>query len=310
LDENGLIDRNRLLPRKELNIVMDNCSGQNKNRFVLRLAPLFVELKYYRQVNIIFLVAGHTKNAADCLFNLLKILYRKSQVYTMEHLVDVLNKNQYVECVKVEKEDFYNFGQYEDREYSSSPLSGHTNKYHLFYLSDAKPGVLFAKDSNNSLIEHRMDLVKGPEERQHEILNDFDINELDKMDDVEGIRKIKQVEFYKKWRKHIPEQYKSPLYDNPGEDVLQSVKDDRKTKKVFLENKHLKERAVAQTGKLASRKSPTKKPAEETIRKQPAKKRKAPPASNSRTAKTSSTVVVMKRKTNKQKETTEKQQKP
>jgi hypothetical protein len=64
LDKEALINRDRP-PRKELNIVMDNCGGQNKNRYVLRLATLFVELDYYLQVNIIFLVAGHTKNAAD-----------------------------------------------------------------------------------------------------------------------------------------------------------------------------------------------------------------------------------------------------
>jgi hypothetical protein len=54
---------------------------------------------------MIFLVAGHTKNAADCLFNLLKIAYRKSQVYTMEQLGEILNQNEYVECIRVGKED-------------------------------------------------------------------------------------------------------------------------------------------------------------------------------------------------------------
>jgi hypothetical protein len=44
---------------------MDNCGGQNKNKYVLRLATLFVELEYYQRVNIIFLVAGHIQNAAD-----------------------------------------------------------------------------------------------------------------------------------------------------------------------------------------------------------------------------------------------------
>jgi hypothetical protein len=47
LDEQRLINRDDMGARKELNIVMDNCGGQNKNRYVLRLAPLFVELKYY-----------------------------------------------------------------------------------------------------------------------------------------------------------------------------------------------------------------------------------------------------------------------
>jgi hypothetical protein len=47
LDNEGLIKRHGRGSRKELNIVMDNCGGQNKNRFVIRLACLYVELWYY-----------------------------------------------------------------------------------------------------------------------------------------------------------------------------------------------------------------------------------------------------------------------
>ena len=54
---------------KELNFVMDNCGGQNKNRMVLRLAPYLVENGFFRVVNIIFLVRGHTKNPCDRMSN-------------------------------------------------------------------------------------------------------------------------------------------------------------------------------------------------------------------------------------------------
>ena len=30
-------------PMKELNIIMDNCAGQNKNRMVIRTAPYLIE---------------------------------------------------------------------------------------------------------------------------------------------------------------------------------------------------------------------------------------------------------------------------
>jgi hypothetical protein len=112
---------------------MDNCGGQNKNKYVLRLAPLLVELRHYRRVNIIFLVAGHTKNAADRLFNLLKVAYRKQQVFTMEQLTDVLNKNQYVECIKVDKEDFFDFGKFKDQVYRKNALSGQTKRHQFFF---------------------------------------------------------------------------------------------------------------------------------------------------------------------------------
>ncbi len=56
----------------ELNILFDNCSGQNKNNTFLRLAPYMVELGCFKSINFVFLVVGHTKNSADMLLNNLK----------------------------------------------------------------------------------------------------------------------------------------------------------------------------------------------------------------------------------------------
>jgi hypothetical protein len=251
LDNEGLILR-RERPRKELNIVMDNCGGQNKNKFVIRLAPLLCELKYYQQVNIIFLVAGHTKNAADQLFNLLKMLYRKSQCFTLDQLQQVLDTNQYVECIKVGPNDFKNMGQFEDDLYSTNPLSGNTKKYQLFYAPMDNPGVLYAKESNEAVNVQEMNLKKGHDITREQILQDFDFQELPQLNNVEGIRQIKQVELFSKWRKHVPDEYKSLLYDNPGEDIIQSVKDNRKKKKQYQQDEQRNLEAAEAQGILAS----------------------------------------------------------
>jgi hypothetical protein len=237
---------------------MDNCRGQNKNKYVLRLATLFVELEYYRRVNIIFLVAGHTKNAADRLFNLLKNDYRKRQVFTMEQLRELLDGNLYVECIKVGAEDFRDYGKFEDDLYKSNPLSGHTKKYQLFYLMEEEPGVLYGKESSMDTMKHKMDLKKGNDEQRKQMLQDFDVDLIDQLK-TEGIRTIKQVELFTKWRKHVPDEYKSPLYDNPGDDVLQSIKDDRKNKKKYVKECQInKKAAVDATGIMAARKLPLK----------------------------------------------------
>ena len=68
----------------ELNIIFNNCSGQNKNNTVLRLIPYLVELGYFKTVNFIFLVVGHNKNSADMLFNVLKTIYRHKDSRSME----------------------------------------------------------------------------------------------------------------------------------------------------------------------------------------------------------------------------------
>ena len=74
-------------PAKEVNIIMDNCIGQNKNNMVLRLLFFMVSRKLCRVARAIFLVKGHTKNDCDRLFNLMKIDYRKENVYTPEDLL-------------------------------------------------------------------------------------------------------------------------------------------------------------------------------------------------------------------------------
>jgi hypothetical protein len=173
----------------------------------------------------------------------------------MEQLTDVLNTNQYVECVKVGKDDFYDLGEFEDKIYTSAPLSGNTKKYQLFYSSDAEPGILFAKDSNSTLIEYRMDLRKGQAKDRSTALIDFNLEDLTKLE-VPGIRKIKQVELFSKWRKHVPEQYKSPLYDDPGDDVLQAVRDERKSKKEYMKERRIVQEAIESKGVMASQKSP------------------------------------------------------
>ena len=78
----------------ELNIVFDNCCGQNKNNTVLRLAAWIAKLGYFNEVNFIFLIVGHTKNVADRLFNSLKVKYRKQNLYTFDQLAEALGTSR------------------------------------------------------------------------------------------------------------------------------------------------------------------------------------------------------------------------
>ena len=64
--DQGLLDE---MKQYKLTIIMDNCGGQNKNNYVLRLAPYLTMKKYFEKVSILVLVAGHTKNTVDQLFD-------------------------------------------------------------------------------------------------------------------------------------------------------------------------------------------------------------------------------------------------
>jgi len=91
----------------ELTYIADNCAGQNKNKVVVRFLMWLVENKIFPKVTIFFLVKGHTKNAADRMFNLLKYAYHRCNIYTYDELHSKLSENEFVDVSKVSPCDFH-----------------------------------------------------------------------------------------------------------------------------------------------------------------------------------------------------------
>ena len=87
-------------------MVFDNCSGQNKNNTVLKLLVWLTEMRYFKKVNFVFLIVGHTKNAADRIFNLIKVEYPLNNLSTMAQLVRALGKSRHVTIHTSETTDF------------------------------------------------------------------------------------------------------------------------------------------------------------------------------------------------------------
>jgi hypothetical protein len=114
----------------ELNIIFDNCSGQNKNNTVLRLAAWLKQMGYFKKVKFVFLIVGHTKNAADRLFNSLKHEYRKENIFTMQALFDCLSVSDSVMVVPSVAEDFLDYDALFDDIYC--PLTGKVKQNHIF----------------------------------------------------------------------------------------------------------------------------------------------------------------------------------
>ena len=69
LIDNGYIELARTQgPGKRLCLIFDNCAGQNKNRMVVRFAQYLVHTSIFKEIEIIFLITGHTKNICDRRF--------------------------------------------------------------------------------------------------------------------------------------------------------------------------------------------------------------------------------------------------
>ena len=79
---------------------MDNYRGQNKNGTVLKMGAYLVERGWFKKVNFTFLVKGHTKNTCDRMFDLLKVKWHQSNVYTMDQALEVLNAMENVSAIE------------------------------------------------------------------------------------------------------------------------------------------------------------------------------------------------------------------
>ena len=100
-----------------LYVIADNCTGQNKNQTVIRFLLWLVESGYFKKACLSFLVRGHTKNACDRSFNLMKKRFHKQDIYTYDQLLEVLGQHKQVTMVDVESNDFEAWGEYLDTFY-------------------------------------------------------------------------------------------------------------------------------------------------------------------------------------------------
>jgi hypothetical protein len=237
---------------KELNVVFDNCPGQNKNHHVLWLVPYLVEMGYFQAVNFIFLVVGHTKNAADRRFNNLKMIYRKSNVYTFNQLVEVCGKSPHVTVVPVVDGDFMDYDYFFDL--FNGRIAAVT-KSHIFsckrplnvndhgsVYTDGTKLLMCVKESileehptkTTNLIKNNMMLFSadGTEGTLQEAVNSrLDLlQRADFLDHIpfKGIPEFKQVQLYRNYRKFIPPAFQDEICPKPSDEVLKRQKDDQK----------------------------------------------------------------------------------
>jgi hypothetical protein len=215
----------------ELNIVFDNCSGQNKNNTVLKLAPWLKQMGYFKKVNFVFLVVGHTKNAADSLFNSLKHEYRKKNIFTMQDLFATLNVSESVTVVPTTPEDFLDYGALLDSMYRD--IAGMIKQNHIFSCCDDNDAM------NAATIQLReCNLDEYPIVNHRALKRSYKFNSLREFREhciplllvmkCLGLNPYKAVEMWKNYRPIIPIEFHDDiLYMEPDATIMSKVKDEK-----------------------------------------------------------------------------------
>jgi len=143
------------LGEKWVHLTADNCVGQNTNNAVLQYLMYRVLTGLHDKIELSFLLVGHTKFSPDGFFGLIKQHYRRAQVYTYEHLVNIVessSKNGHNRCIRVSKNlvppvIYRDWSAWLSQYFSACKgLSA----YQHFRMDTHHPSMLFVKERKNS----------------------------------------------------------------------------------------------------------------------------------------------------------------
>jgi hypothetical protein len=147
---------NHGLGEKTVYLTADNCVGQNKNNALMQYLMYRTLAGLHSNVEMSFLVVGHTKFSPDAYFGLTKQSYRRSKVYTYEQLVSVIEKSclnghnrcqRYLGDVHSDNVVYRDWSTWLSNYFKMIP--GITN-YHYFKMNSNDRGVIFLKEEVDS----------------------------------------------------------------------------------------------------------------------------------------------------------------
>nr|XP_006821263.1 PREDICTED: uncharacterized protein LOC102800784 [Saccoglossus kowalevskii] len=75
---------------KVLYLQLDNCFRENKNRFLLSLMELMVEIDIFEEIYVSFLPVGHTHENVDQMFSKISARLQHNNTYTLNDLEDIV----------------------------------------------------------------------------------------------------------------------------------------------------------------------------------------------------------------------------
>jgi hypothetical protein len=221
----GLIPQDHSIPAtaaKEINLVFDNCGGQNKNNMVLRMLLFLVNRCICKTARAIFLVRGHTKNDCDRMFNQMKKDYRKKNIYSVDGLMQAIGVHPDVDPIQVKDGEFYHFDRVQNKYFKRLT---EINSNHIFEVkTDSKNSIdLYEYDGagdpvNKLIVKKQYQSIDWVEDALKELFSSPKPRV--------GMQDIKWIELYDKWRPLVPEAEQQYYYikTKPGPEVRAKVK--------------------------------------------------------------------------------------
>ena len=203
------------LGEKKVHFHCDNCTGQNKNRFLMFYMMYRILMGLHDEIQVSFLPVGHTKFSPDWCFGLLKRHFKRSKVGCLDDLVRVVNESatpNVAQLVGSQSGDvivkMYNWSSYFDDKTIKTSLKGITQMHH-FKFTKTKPGKVMVRNTTTD------------SEREITLLKDISWRPIDQPQQLfpPGLSLERRWYLYEKIREFCPDNHRDLVCPKPQESL-------------------------------------------------------------------------------------------
>ncbi len=153
-----------------LHLHADNCSGQNKNRFMMQYLTWRVLAGLNDRIEISFMLVGHTKFAPDWCFGLFKQRFRRTKVGCLADIAKAVNDSAVVNFAQlVGREDGttvvpqYDWAEFFGTFFKRNAFAGIKSLRHLVF-SSSTPGIATVRETPDGNVKKLTLLVEEHEQ--------------------------------------------------------------------------------------------------------------------------------------------------
>ncbi len=202
---------NRKIQTPDIRIHADNCTGQNKNKYILWYLTWLVTTGRLRHIELKFMIKGHTHSIVDGGIGQMKKELRRSDVFCLEHWSHVINQSASANRAEAVNGDNVYDWKNGLRPYFKA-FKG-ISQFQHFVADSAKPGRILAKHGFDDDTPKKVQLLKSDQTMKLKIFQNLPASL--KAVGFKGGNPEKEKALFKNLRKYVKDKWKDELCPNP-----------------------------------------------------------------------------------------------
>ena len=201
---------NRQIQSQSIRIHADNCTGQNKNKYVMWYLIWLVTTGRIKHIELKFMIKGHTHCVVDGGIGQTKKELRRSDVFCLDHWKDVINHSASTNRAKIVNSNNV-FDWKKGLNPYFKPFNG-ISKFQHFLIDAAEPGWISVKYGFDDVWKKRK-LLKSDKILDSEAFNNLPLY----LDTVgfKGGTLEKEKALFENLRQYVKDPWKDELCPNP-----------------------------------------------------------------------------------------------